>query len=102
LWGEAEKVGDELFWCQGGGKLPMKVNGSTDEPFFLVSLADPKPNLQAVQLNTTERTSVVHCIYDAHIKEKCDSGNRSTQATLFEQLLNIYNFKAEDFFNNDA
>jgi hypothetical protein len=39
LWGEVDKVRDELFWLQGGGKLPLEpiMNGTTDEPFFLVS-----------------------------------------------------------------
>lgn len=95
-----DKVGDELFWCQGGGKVPLQVNGSTLEPFFLVSLAGPNPNLNAVPLNSKVRISKVYCIYDASIKEKCDSGNRSSQPSLFENILSKYKFDS-NFFNGN-
>lgn len=93
LWGEVDKVGSELFWCEGGAKLPSEavINGNMNEPFFLVSLNEPTPNLIAVNLNSTVQIFGSHCVYSQEIYELCKTGNRTIQPTFFEKLLKKYN-----------
>lgn len=94
LWGEVDKVGDELFWCHGGTKLPLEipVNGTTDEPFFLVSLAGPIPNLNAIMLNRFDiNFDAVHCLYTKDIFEQCKAGNRTKELTALEKFMKKFN-----------
>lgn len=95
LWGEVDKVDGELFWCNGGQKLPTEVaiNGTTDEPFLLVSLADGVPNLNAIPLNRTGRaifTRLIYCMYSADIYEQCDTGKRSKELSTYEKIMKKY------------
>lgn len=78
LWGEVDKVNDELFWCHDGAKLPgeIAVTGTTDEPFFLASLASSIPNLNAIMLNRTEVYTIgVYCMHSKQVFEKCNAEN---------------------------
>jgi hypothetical protein len=93
LWGEVDKVDDELFWCHGGAKLPTLPipNGTTDGPFFLASLAGPIPNLNAISLDRGDvRTTTVYCLYSKEIKQQCESRNRTKELSAIENLLNKY------------
>lgn len=93
LWGEVDKVGDELFWCYGGGKLPKEplVSGNTHEPFFLVSLNETIPNLYAINLDKGNiMTSSVYCVYSKAIAQQCKSGNRTKEPSTLENLLNKF------------
>jgi hypothetical protein len=93
LWGEVNKVSDELFWCNGGAKLPMKptVNGTTDAPFFLVSLKGKIPNLNAIPLDITDgvNTTTVHCVYSRNVFQQCKTGIRRNPTELENVLKNF-------------
>lgn len=81
-----------LFWCNGGAKLPLElaVNGTTDEPFFLVSLASPIPNLNAIPIKMTDvKTNKVHCLHNTTILEECNAGKRKDLSVL-EKLMKKY------------
>jgi hypothetical protein len=85
-----DKVGNELFWCHGGAKLPLEpvVNGTTDEPFFLMSLAGPTPNLNALALNITGLNyNTVFCVYSKDTFEECNSRITTEDPTSLEGLL---------------
>jgi hypothetical protein len=92
LWGEVDKVGDELFWCEGGAKLPSEafVNGSMKEPFFLVSFENAMPNLNAVPLNNSVILKEAFCVYSQEIVKLCNSGNRTKTPTFFEKIVKKY------------
>lgn len=93
LWGEVDKVDGELIWCKGGAKLPKEIafNGTTDEPFFLVSLASPFQNLNAIPLNRSDVTTAkVHCLYSKDIFDQCKVGTRVKELTALEKLMNKY------------
>jgi hypothetical protein len=93
LWGEVDKVGDELFWCHGGAKLPTEpaVIGTTDEPFFLVSLAGPVPNLNAVSLaKSVSRATSVYCLYSKAVEQQCRSGNRTKELSALKKIMSKY------------
>lgn len=84
-----DKIGDELFWCNGGAKLPTEpnINGTMDAPFFLVSLEGQNPNLNAIPVNRTDvNTTRIHCLYSRNVFEQCISGNRSRELTELEKL----------------
>lgn len=90
-----DNVGGELFWCHGGAKLPkdVAVNGNTDEPFFLVSLASGTPNLNAISiLNRDIAPDDIYCLYSKNVFDQCKTGNRTSnvQASL-EDVLNQHN-----------
>jgi hypothetical protein len=100
LWGEVDKVGNDLFWCEGGAKLPSEavINGNMDEPFFLVSydisvLNESMPNLHAVSLDKSFniRLKEAYCLYNQSIVELCNNGNRTKTPSFFEKLLKKYN-----------
>jgi hypothetical protein len=102
LWGEVDKVGNELFWCDGGAKLPSQVviKGNMDKPFFLLSydraiLNESKPNLNAVSLNESISIKIkeVYCLYTRRIVEQCINGNRTRELSFFEKLLRKYKLK---------
>jgi hypothetical protein len=102
LWGEVDKVGNELFWCEGGAKLPSEVviNGDMDQPFFLLSydksiLNESKPNLNAVSLNASISIKIkeAYCLYTPRIVEQCINGNRTRELTFFEKLLKKYKLR---------
>jgi hypothetical protein len=84
-------VGDELFWCRGGAKLPTEpaVIGAKDEPFFLVSLAGPVPNLNAIQLDRSDvNITGVQCLHGKDVYEQCEAGTRSKELSVLEKLMN--------------
>lgn len=94
LWGEVDKVGDELFWCHGGSRLPAEIaiNGTMDAPFYLASLAGMIPNLNAIQGNNIyANTEMIHCVYSNEVFEQCKSGLRAKEMTMFEKALNMRN-----------
>jgi hypothetical protein len=93
LWGEVDKKGDLLFWCHGGAKLPVQptVNGTTDGPFFLASLAGPIPNLNAILLaKSYVKTARIFCLYSKDIFEQCNLGQRMKDPSAFEKLMNKF------------
>lgn len=85
-------MGGELFWCQGGAKLPLDVdvvNGTTEEPFFLTSLPSAVPNLNAIALDRGDvRVAKVHCLHSEDIYQQCKAGSRKKELTELEKLLN--------------
>lgn len=90
LWGEVDKVGDDMFWCHGGAKLPKRptVNGSTTEPFYLVSVASLVPNLNAISLDRNDvYTTVVQCLHSKEFFEKCRWGNRTKDQTALDKIM---------------
>jgi hypothetical protein len=102
LWGEVDKVGTELFWCDGGAKLPSEVviNGNMDKPFFLLSFDksvanESMPNLHAVSIDESIDNSTTlkeaYCLYNQRIVELCKNGNRTKELSFFEQILHKYN-----------
>jgi len=92
LWGEATKVGDHLFWCEGNAtlKVPVEIKGNTDQPFFLVSNPSNDSNLEAVPLHVVIFTPTVFCLHSPEIKELCDSGKRKKELTPLDILLAKY------------
>jgi hypothetical protein len=101
LWGEVYKVGNELFWCEGGAKLPSEavISGDMDKPFFLISYRTitvsnvTRPNLSAISLfwSINIKLNEAYCLYNQRIVELCNNGNRTKQLTFFEKLLKKYN-----------
>jgi hypothetical protein len=95
LWGEVDKVGNELFWCEGGGKLPSEavINGTMDKPFFLLSMNQSMPNLHAVSLIDSLEIVLkeVYCVYNQSIVEQCNNGNRSKELSILEKMMKKYN-----------
>jgi hypothetical protein len=94
-----DKVGNELFWCEGGAKLPSEavISGNTDEPFFLLSLNQPMPNLYALPLAKSLKTTLkeVYCVYNQRIVDLCSKGNRTKEPSFFDKLLKKYNLKVD-------
>jgi hypothetical protein len=94
LWGEVEKVGNELFWCEGGFKLPSEavIGGSTDKPFFLLSFKESIPNLHAVFLTNSLEIKIKrsNCLYNQNIVEQCNNGNRTREISFFEKIAQKY------------
>lgn len=98
-WGEVDKVDGDLFWCQGGAKLPPEavVNGSTDGLFFLVSLGNsPFPTLNAIQHHKPTKINKLTCVYSKQIFEQCNNGIRQKaekeyKKNYFENLVLKYN-----------
>jgi len=93
LWSEATKVGDQLFWCEGNAtlKVPVAVNGSTDQPFYLVSLNTSI--LQAVPLENDIFASTVFCLHPPEVQKLCISGNRTKELSPLDKLLAKYNIR---------
>jgi hypothetical protein len=110
LWGEVDKVENELFWCEGGAKLPAEavIKGEMDKPFFLISLMEKDfhwfpslkltksmPNLVAVPLDENKSLNIkleeVYCVYNQRIVELCNNGNRTKELSFFEKLSKKYN-----------
>lgn len=94
LWGEVDNVDGELFWCRGGAKVPneVPVNGNTEEPFFLVSLASGNPNLNAIPITNRDISPEdVCCLYSKDIFEQCKSGNRTSKVASLEDMLSQHN-----------
>jgi hypothetical protein len=90
LWGEVDRVGDEMFWCRGGAKLPLEpaVIGTKHEPFFLVSLAGATPTLNAIQLDRSDvNITSVQCLYGKDVFEQCSAGTRSKELSVLEKLM---------------
>jgi hypothetical protein len=89
-----DKVGNELFWCHGGSRLPedVFVVGVTDEPFFLLSLLSPIPNLYAIPFGTPEAQGhelSVACLHSNATIELCESGrNKAKDAKSVEDVFN--------------
>jgi len=92
LWGEATKIGDQLFWCEGNATVavPVTVNGNTSEPFLLVSLPQEKPNLNAVSVGSNMKLQILYCLHSPEIKQKCDSGRRSKVLSPLEKFVETY------------
>jgi len=95
LWGEATKVGDQLFWCEGNATVavPVAVNGSTSEPFLLISLPQEKPNLNAVSVGSNMKLQIVFCLHSPEIMQNCVSGNRSKVLSPLEKFVETYDIK---------
>lgn len=75
-------------------KIPpeLPINGTTDETFFLASLASPVPNLNAFPLNRTDVTvKYVRCLYSKSILEQCEAGKRKKELTAIQKLMKKYN-----------
>lgn len=91
-----DKVDGDLFWCQGGSKLPPEVvvNGSTEGLFFLVSLGNSTiPTLYVIQQHESILVNTVNCVYSKQILEQCNNGKRTKELTFFEKMLIKYNIK---------
>jgi len=96
LWGEATKVGDQLFWCEGNATVavPVAVEGNTDQPFYLVSEPSlSSTRLKAVPLDNFVFTSKVFCLHSPEVKNQCDSGKRRKDLSPLDKLLAAYNIK---------
>jgi hypothetical protein len=95
LWGEVDKVGNELFWCEGGFKLPSEavIGGNTDKPFFLLSFNESMPNLHAVPLTGPHAIRINgtnYCVYNQRIFDLCNNGNRTKELSFFEKFQKKY------------
>jgi hypothetical protein len=94
LWGEVDKVGNELFWCEGGVELPSEavINGNTDEPFFLLSFSVSMPNLHAVPLTNSLEIKVkqLYCLYNQSIVDLCNNGNRTKELSFYDKIVKKY------------
>jgi len=95
LWGEATKVGDQLFWCQENAtlKVPVEVKGNTNQHFYLVSKRSKDSNLEAVPLDSDIFTSKVFCLHPPEVQKLCMSGNRTKELSPLGKLLAKYNIK---------
>jgi len=92
LWGEATKVGDQLFWCEGKVTVavPVAVSGNTSEPFFLVSFPQATPNLNALPVSSDVKVDTVFCMHSPEIKKMCDFGNRTNELSPLDKFANKY------------
>jgi hypothetical protein len=99
LWGEVDKVGNELFWCEGGFKLPSEavISGNTDKLFFLLSLEESMPNLHAVPLNNSLGINIrqSNCLYNQSIFEQCNNGNRSKELSFYDKIVKKYGLEKQ-------
>jgi hypothetical protein len=93
FWGEAENINGQLFWCQDNltVAVPLPVNGTISQSFFLISEAKPKPNLKAVPLASDTTVNVMLCLHSPKIKAQCDAGTRTKQLSGLENILQKYN-----------
>jgi len=96
LWGEATKVGDQLFWCEGNATLrvPVKVVGNTSEPFFLVATTNSKDpdnfTLNAIPTTNECRIEKIYCLHPKELKKRCDSGNVTLALSPLEKFMKTY------------
>jgi len=94
LWGEATKIGDQLFWCDGNATVavPVAVRGNTDQPFYLVSFPLDTPNLNAVAWDY--KFFNLSCLHSPEILKKCENGTR-VELTPFERFLREYKVESK-------
>jgi len=76
LWGEANLVGDELFWCcpecKEQVKVPVNFVGEAKNGlFFLVSERPMKSRLKAVSLYEEMNIPEVVCLHNETVLETC-------------------------------
>jgi len=97
LWGEATKVGEQLFWCEGNATVavPVAVSGNTSEPFFLISYPEESPNLKAVSVTSSIPLKTVFCMHTPEIIEKCKTGNRTRVLSPLQKFKDKYQIKIE-------